>query len=107
MFVCNNINYFYKYEVVIRLLVMFTGKYDLEIPEPLNLTPNPSSFDGGGMQESRWVTLYKMPNSGTWNLKRPPPIAKYYTHWRDKNANSHTKLLTQTLSCLREMQEQR
>jgi hypothetical protein len=35
----------------------------------------PKTWDGGGSQESMWVILAEMPNSGDMKLKRPPPVA--------------------------------
>jgi len=44
----------------------------------------------GGSQESMWVTLAEMPNSG--NLKKLSTVAGQDPQWRDKDTNPPTKL---------------
>jgi hypothetical protein len=40
---------------------------------------------------------------GIWNLKRPPPVVRPVSQWRDKGINPPIKLSTQNLSWLKEM----
>jgi hypothetical protein len=42
---------------------------------------------------------------GTWNLKKPPPVARQYHEWRDKNTKPPTKLSTPNLFCIKEIQD--
>jgi hypothetical protein len=46
-----------------------------------------------------WLTAL-----GIENLKRPPPFGRQEPQWRDRNTNPPTKLSTQHLSCLQEIQ---
>jgi hypothetical protein len=43
---------------------------------------------------------------GIWNLKRTPPVDRQEPQWTDRDTNPPTKLSTQNLSCLQEMQAQ-
>jgi hypothetical protein len=47
-----------------------------------------------------WLTAL-----GIWNLKRPPPVYMQKPQWNNKDTKPTTKILSQDLSCLQEMQE--
>jgi hypothetical protein len=54
------------------------------------------------------LVLSMMPNSGYMEPERRPSLVARKDHqWRDKDTNPHTKLSTQNLPCLIEMQGQR
>jgi hypothetical protein len=48
-----------------------------------------------------------MPKSGAWDLKRLPFAARLGSQWKNKDTKLPTKLLTQNLSHLKEMQGQK
>ena len=67
----------------------------------------PETWDGVVLKESVWVTLAEMHSSGDIESAKATCIARQDTQERDKDTNSPTKLSTQNVSCIQEMQGQR
>jgi hypothetical protein len=56
--------------------------------------------------KKQWGDLSCDSTLGIWNLKRPSPIVRQESQCCDRDTNSTTKLSTQNVSCLQEMQSQ-
>jgi hypothetical protein len=71
-----------------------------------DLEDRPETWDRGVFQESMGMTLAETHSSGMWKLKRPPPVARQEPHWKNRDTNPPTDLLTENLPCLQEIQAQ-
>jgi hypothetical protein len=68
----------------------------------------PETWDEGGSQDSIWVILATISNSGRiGTMKRPPPVVRLDPQWRDEDINLPTKLSTPNFTCWKEAQEQK
>ena len=70
----------------------------------VHLQDEKETWDKRNAQKSMgWLKLW-LTTLGIWNLKKPPPVVRQEPWWNDKDTNPPTKLSTQNLSCLQQMQ---